>query len=267
MPPRGRADQGRQLTLPGYEPHPALVHVLTPGYMNIDPVEFEPVSPVMFALAAPEHLRKSLIDVRPSTRSNTSVDYMPAGEHRPMRIAVTAKEYNLFARHIPALAQTAVTKTLEKFEATGAKIVTTEAHNAAARAGVHAVEGKHKSMVSYLDKQLKPRIHLLEQFVEMTEHPTLARGNVLTMRDRVRELHREIFGDMLLVINHQRGWKPEEAQRASLSVDKRLFAGPNQVENFTGMVNLANEYYGHKRALVMGRLAEARTYLRNVGTL
>ena len=247
-----------QMTLPGYEAHPALVHVLTPGYQNIDPANYTDLTPAIVDLAAPNLLRQSLIGVGHDGRS--SIGFFAGTDRNQTWIAVTPQEFRLLARHIPALARSAINTTLA---ARKSNPLTDETQAAAERAGVNAVGNRRMAMAKHLRGVVEPRIDMIAKFTEMTHNPTLARGSRASVRARFEGLRTSVFGDMILALGNQRQWSESQADLAIRAITKRLYMQPNAVANFLGMLELADDYYGYKRALILGRIAEANNYTRS----
>lgn len=259
-----------QHTFPGLELHPALIHVLTSEFQNIDPQEFADIPDSYVVHVHPDALSDSLL--KAPEDGHSSVSYRTA-EGPWSRIAVTPGEFGIFARHVPMLAKTAINgvldirdKKLQKETGNpNARARTDEDHDASKRAAMRQVMGKGVQMRDYLQGELQPRLQIIGQFAEMTEHKTLARGSYSSMKNRVERLRVEVFGDMLDAIGNQRGWDETQAKLAERTLQKRLYLDPNKprrVDNFKKMLKLAEDYYGHKHALVLGRIAEVEKYVR-----
>ncbi len=115
----------------------AFARAATPEYWGLDINDYANIDSRMLELAAPENLRKSLIDVEGG--SQFAVSYIPGDEHRPVFIALTPPEYTLVVRHVPALAMAAISRTLSSRR--GRKNYSADV-NAANRSGIHTLEGK-----------------------------------------------------------------------------------------------------------------------------
>lgn len=273
MPPLSRKPGRGEVALPGLELHPALVHVLTSEFQNIDPTEFEDIPDEYVAYVHPNELRNSLLESNSQSDGNSVVSYRGVEGNKWNHLAVTPEEFGLFARHVPMLARTAINQVLHARdkklqEETGdpSARARTDADRAAAdRAAMRQVTKKSEKMRGYLEAELEPRIKLIKQFTEMTQHKNLARGNYVSVKERVERLRTEVFGDMLDAIGNQRGWTESQSNLAERTLKKRLYLDPNKarrVENFKAMLELADDYYGHKYALVLGRIAESDRYRR-----
>jgi hypothetical protein len=235
--------------------------------MALDSADYAHVPQSWLDEAAPEKLRLSLIDVPFSEADRSLVGYKSGIDRYNTWIAVTPREYKLLARHIPALARTALNTTLD---APSRAVDPFEDVNQAAaeRSGSHAVEAKLTAMQALLERSIEPRRKLINDFLEMASYPNLNRGNRITVMNHFEQLRITVFGEMLLAVGNQRKWtrgsgKPERAEQAILT---RLYIAGSPAEraqNFRGMVQLSDEYYGHKWALVKSRIKEAGDYLRD----
>jgi hypothetical protein len=271
MPPLSRRPGLNQLPIPGQEPHPALVHILTPEFQNIDPEDFADIAPNVVKLMEPGLLRESLLGA--GLEGDTAVRFKVGDTKEWIKIAVTPGEYVLLAREIPMLGRTAFTGTLvsrdKKMQAeTGDPSVlarSDEDKAAANRAAFRAVVQKQTGMQKYLEETLRPRVRIIKKFTEMAQFSNLSRGSREKVKERFEELRTYVFGGMLDAIGNQRNWTEDQATLASRTLQKRLYldTNSNRVRNFAEMLKLADEYYGYKNALVLDRLAEAAQYIRN----
>lgn len=271
MPPVTRRPGPNQLPIPGQEPHPALVHVLTPEFQNIDPADFADIPDEYVRYTHPDVLRSSLFETPSDGR--TVVSYQ-APTQEWVRLVVTPREFKLLSRHIPMLAKTAMTdvytardnKLQDKTGDPSAKARTDQDHADAKRAAMRSVMQKEAAMAPYLQTEIIPRIQLIAQFTEMTVNHNLARGTNQTVKERVERLRTFVFGDMLDAIGNQREWNEAQATLAVRTLQKRLYLDPDKsrrVTNFAALLQLAEDYYGHKRALILDRIAQARKYQRD----
>jgi hypothetical protein len=251
--------------------HVALVHVLTPEFQGLDPSDFSDVSRDQVEKASPAALRGYLLDVPNDGRS--VVSYKAPESEQWIRMSVTPLEFGLFSRHVDMLAKTAFNgvlasrdEKLRQESGNPAALARTDEDLAAAnRASVRQVRSKQEKMETYLETDILPRVELIEKFQEMIKNRNLARGTADTVRERFEYLRTYVFGDMLDAIGNQRQWSARQAEIAKQVIQVRLYLDSDprrRVENFRGMVGLAEEYYGRKRALVLGRIAESDRYMR-----
>lgn len=258
-----------QYSLPGLESHPALVHVLTSEFQGIDPKDFEDIPDNFIPYVHPDSLRPSLLEAEDG---ETAISYRTY-EGSWKRIAVTPEEFGLLARHVPMLAKTAIngvlaTRDKKLQEETGnpyAKARTDADLAASKRAAMRQVLDKGVRMRTYLHDELQPRIALIDQFKEMAQHKTLARGSYKSVSERVERLRYKVFGDMLDAVGNQRDWTEEQSKLAERTLQKKLYLDPDKmrrVKSFKSLLELADEYYGHKQALVLSRMAEVESYRR-----
>jgi hypothetical protein len=249
----------------------ALVHVLTPEFQKLDVEDFADLPEDQIRKATPEILRKSLIDI---PNEGASVLGYRTPEEGWVNLSVTPKEFGLFSRHIPMLAKAAFNGVLhvrdkKLREETGdpsAKARSDDDIRAANRASVRQVMSKRIKMEAYLEQDMLPRVDIINKFSEMLKHTNLARGTEETVRKRFEELRLFVFGDMLDAIGNQRKWSPRQAEMAVRILQAKMYLDPlprRRVNNFRGMVGLADEYYGHKRALVLGRIAESNKFIHS----
>lgn len=270
-----------------YAPQPearvALVHVLTPEFHHLDPTDFADIDQEVVERASPQVLRESLLDTndRPgksplSGKGNAgkSVVSYESGEQglRWVRLSVTPIEYGLFSRHVDMLARSAFNGVLarrdkkiqEETSDPFAKARTDEDTAAANRAGIRQVRRKLPIMESYLADEILPRIEVVERFIEMTKHRNLNRGLHETVQAHFEHLRGYVFGDMLDAVGNQKQWTAALADRAERVLQRRLYidgSPTERVHNFGAMLELAQEYYGHKRAFVLTRINETNQYL------
>ena len=265
------------------EPRVALVHVLAPEFHGLDPNDFADITDDLVGRASPAVLREALLDTDNTASSplhgrdnkGKSVVSYRSGEQglHVVWLSVTPTEYGLFSRHVDMLGRTAFNSTLASRDAKlraetdnpAAKARTDEDVAAANRAAVRQVERKLPKMEAYLEEELESRIEVIQKFIEMTKHRNLSRGTYATVQARFEHLRQYVFGDMLDAVGNQKRWTEEHARRADQILQKRLYISgtkPDRVRNFMEMLELAEEYYGHKRAFVLTRIWETREYLR-----
>lgn len=283
-------------TSPEHEPSPppaeqrvALVHVLTPEFQGLNPLDFADIKDEVVRRASPAALRESLVDtgerntppLRNKDESGKSVVSYESGEHglRWVHLSLTPKEFGLFSRHVDMLARTAFNQILDRRDTklqkeTGnpaVKARTDDDIAAANRASVRQVRGKVPRMEAYLEAELVPRIDTVEKFIEMTKHRNLNRGTHDTVQAHFEHLRLYVFGDMLDAVGNQRKWTAQQAAKAEKILQRRLYIDghpADRVRNFRAMLELAQEYYGHKRAFVLTRIAETNQYLaKNSGAV
>ncbi len=263
----------------------ALVHVLTPEFHGLDPVEFTDIPEVLVDKAGPDELRKFLLvtntgqdnssKTNPNMPGKSTVSYQPADRNDAwVRLALTPVEYGLFSRHVSMLGRSAYNGVLaardkKLRQETGdraAKARHDDDIAAANRAAVRQVAGKAPAMESYLQDEILPRLEVTKKFLEMTKNRNLSRGTHQTVKDRFEHMRLYVFGDMLDAIGNNKQWSEDQAERAVRIIQKRLYidGSPAQrVTNFRAMLELAHEYYGHKRAFVLTRVAETKKYLHD----
>ena len=250
----------------------ALVHILTPEFQNINPVDFDDILPEVVAKASPEELRRSLLDTTNDGRSVVSYR-SPESGRRWIRMSVTPKEFGIFSRHVEMLANSAFNGVLatrdrklqEKSDNPAVLARTDDDIAIADRGALRQVMSKQLSMENYLETDILPRIKTISKFIEMSANSNLSRGTQETVRERFETLRIYVFGDMLDAIGNQKRWTAPLAERAVRILQKRLYLEPDltkRVANFEGMLKLGEEYYGRKRALVLGRIAESQKYYR-----
>ncbi|HVC36403.1 MAG TPA: hypothetical protein VNE40_03100 [Candidatus Dormibacteraeota bacterium] len=262
---RSREAAPGQIAIPGLEPRLSLVHILTPEYMGVRAEDYADVPAAWVEWAAPEHLRPSLIDIAWDDRS--AVGYKPAGSNRRTWLAVTPEEYQMFARDVSWLARTAINGTLNARARTISPFAEVN-QLAAQRAGIHAVESRSETMQTYLAHIVEPRIKQIDRFKESTEYPNLNRGNNQKVRQRFEYLQQFVIGDMLRAIGNQRAWTTESGKpkRAEQAITKRLYidGSPSQrAANFRDLLELAGDYYGHKKALLLTKIWESKKYIKD----
>lgn len=265
------------------EPRVALVHVLTPGFHDLDPADFSDISPEVVERASATEIRKSLLDtgtkeegqsrLKKQNNSGASVVGYKSAEGW-VNLSLTPKEYGLFSRYVGMLARTAFNRTLDirdqKLQKeTGdlsAKARTDDDIAAAHRSSIRNIKKKAPKMEAYLETDILPRIETVEKFMEMTKNRNLNRGNHETVCAHFEHLRLYVFGDMLDAVGNQRGWTASQAAEAERILQRRLYidgSTPQKVQNFKAMLVLAQEYYGHKRAFLLTRINETKKYLRD----
>ena len=264
-PPRSRHEQ---------DDPTALVHILTPEFQGLNPEDYADISDSSLQAAASGNIRKYLFDI--SLDGKNVVRYR-AVEHQDkwLSIAVNPEHFNLFSRHVPMLARTAINRVLEAKDKAlrletgnpGARARSDQDLKESERAAVRTLMGKEERMEQYLATELEPRLELVGKFLEMTQgkNANLARGSRKAVRERFEHLRTFVFGDILDAIGGQREWSEETAKKAEMIIQKRLYidgTSRDRVANLEEMLRLAEEYYGNVRALVLGRLAEVHKYYR-----
>lgn len=257
----------------------ALVHILTPEFHGLDPADFANIPDDVLARATADELQPSLYWIykpksereRPDT---PSFSYFSAyGEI--ISVALTPEEYNSAVESIDKLAERSLSRVLTQRDnalrlETGdknARARGVEDMRVARRGAMRAVIDSQVTMQTLLDESILPKIDLIERFIEMTEakNPNLARGSRQAVSQRFEELRTTVFDDMLDAIGIKRNWSPELAEKAKRVIQKRLYMSGSpkeRVANFRAMVALAHEYYGHKRALLLTKIEDARRYQR-----
>lgn len=260
----------------------ALVHVLTAEFQGLDPADFADPVQEIGELVKPAKLRESLLDthtpgslpLRNKGNEGKSVVSYESGEPglRWVHISLTPREFGLFSRHVDMLARTAFNATLtsrdkklqEESGNKAAKARTDEDIAAAKRSGVRQVRAKVPKMQAYLSEELLPRIEEVNRFIEMTRFRNLNRGAPDTVQAHFEHLRLFVFGDMLDAVSNHRNWTAAEAAQAERELQRRLYINgspADRVANFRRMLELAQEYYGHKRAFVLTRVTETDRYL------
>lgn len=272
---------------PPREPRVALVHVLTPEFHGLNPTDFADIDSSVVERASASQIRASLLDTRtkedeqsrlqdPKNMAGSVVGYRsPEGW---VRLSLTPKEYGLFSRYVGMLARTAFNRTLDSRdkklqEETGnptARARTDDDLAAANRSSIRNIKGKLPKMEGYIATDILPRIETIDRFIEMTKNRNLNRGNHETVHAHFEHLRLYVFGDMLDAVGNQRGWSAAQAKQADRVLQRRLYidgSTPQRVQNFKAMLEVAREYYGHKYAFVLTRIAETHKYLRDNPTI
>lgn len=264
------------------QPRVALVHVLKPEFHGLESEDNEEINIPLAELVTPAKLRESLLDtgalhsprLRNAAGKGVSVVSYESGEPglRWVHLSVTPIEFGLFSRHVDMLARTAINATLasrdKKLRQETADPAATARSDediaAAKRAGVRQVSKKLPQMETYLEEQVLPRIETVDRFVEMTRYRNLNRGKHETVREHFEHLRKFVFGDMLDAVGNHRGWSETEANLAEYELQKQLYvrgSTPERVHNFRAMLDLSKEYYQHKQAFILTRIAETNLYL------
>lgn len=279
-----RQELGHVESVPESEAHErvALVHVLTPGFQGLDPSDFDDISDAVVERASPEVLRAALLDTANTPNSplhgrdnkgKSVVSYRTGDSGKGIVwLSVTPQEYGLFSRSVEMLARTAFNDTLASRdkkiqEETGNKAAKAREDDdiaAANRSAIRQVTGKLPRMEQYLDEDIMSRIQVIEKFQEMTRHRNLNRGTHETVQAHFEHLRLFVFGDMLDAVSNQKGWSASLTERAVRILQKRLYidgSPADRVSNFKELLDLAEEYYGHKRAFVLTRIWETREYV------
>lgn len=265
------------------EPRVALVHVLTPEFHGLTPEDFADIDPAVVERASAAEIRASLLDTStkeddhsrlqsPQSMSGSVVGYRsPEGWSR---LSLTPKEYGLFSRYVGMLARTAFNRTLDSRdkklqEETGdpsARARTDEDLAAANRSSIRNIKGKLPKMEGYIVTDILPRIETIDRFIEMTKNRNLNRGSHDTVHAHFEHLRVYVFGDMLDAVGNQRGWTAKQSAQAERILQRKLYiegSPAERIQNFKGMLDVAKEYYGHKYAFVLTRIAETHKYLRD----
>jgi hypothetical protein len=269
------------------EPRVALVHVLTPEFHNLNPQDFADIDPAVVERASATEIKGSLLDTNtkedehsrlqsPQSMSGSVVGYRsPNGW---VRLALTPKEYGLFSRYVGMLARTAFNRTLDSRdkklqEETGdpsARARTDEDIAAANRSSIRNIKGKLPKMEGYIATDILPRLETIDRFIEMTKNRNLNRGNHDTVHAHFEHLRLYVFGDMLDAVGNQRGWTAKQAAQAERILQRKLYiegSAAGRTQNFKAMLEVAKEYYGHKYAFVLTRIAETQKYIRDNPTI
>lgn len=265
------------------EPRVALVHVLTPEFHGLDPEDFADIDPAVVERASAAEIKASLLDTdtkeddRSRLQDPQNMGGSVVGYRSPegwVRLSLTPKEYGLFSRYVGMLARTAFNRTLasrdkklqEESGDPSAKARSDDDLAAANRSAIRNIKGKVPKMETYLATDILPRIATVHRFREMTKNRNLNRGNHETVHANFEHLRLYVFGDMLDAVGNQRGWTPEQAEKAVRILQRKLYIDgttPERVQNFQAMLEVADEYYGHKYAFVLTRIAETQKYLRD----
>lgn len=272
---------------PEAEPKVALVHVLRPGFHNLDESSFDDIGEAVLERASPRSLREILIDDagrsgRPVRRERqernqlgrSQVWYRSGKDGRGVGLTLTAQEYLLLVRSVPALGAVAYNGVivardahLQKETGDPNALARTDQDLATARRGaVRQVMGKIPHMEAYLAEQIQPRREMTDRFIEMTINPNLIRGTDESVRKRFEYLRTFVFGHMLDAVRNNKQWTEKQAERAERILQKKLYiagSGTDRVHNFRAMLELARDYYGHKWAFIMTRIQESNEYLRD----
>ncbi len=271
---------------PEAEPKAALVHVLRPGFHNLDESSFDDIAEAVLERASPRSLRAILIDDagrsgRPVRRERqernrmgkSQVWYHSGEDGRGVGLALTAQEYSLLVRSVPVLGSVAYYGVINARDARVQKetgdpdaLARTDEDLATARRGaVRRVMGKIPYMEKYLEEEIGPRREMIDRFIEMTKNPNLIRGTNESVQERFEYLRTFVFGHMLDAVRNNKQWTEKQAERAERILQKKLYiagSGADRVHNFRAMLKLAQEYYGHKWAFIMTRIQESNEYLR-----
>lgn len=256
-----RQPGGGQLPLPGQETHPALVHVLTPEFLGLDQAEFTDVTSEMTELATAGYFCQSLIDV--DRHGPASAFYQPAGKREGLWLALTPEEFKMIPHSIAMIGKTAYSGTLA---ARSERASFGADKSSAERSRLHAAKAKLQRLEPYLENAIEHRLELTGKFKEMAKYPNLARGDQIGVRMRFNGLRSFVIGDMFRAIRVQKGWDAPQAELAAKSVVKRLAldgtAGQRALA-LNEVLDLAEEYYGHKRALFKTKIWETKKYIRD----
>ncbi len=258
----------------------ALVHILTPEFHGLNPGDFDDIPDEVAARASAVDLQPSLMWEYIKARDRDTADAQRAIAYRTpnqgfVSVALTPEEYNAMSTSIEQLANRAFYKVLvsrdrKLQEATNdpmARARSDEDIRVANRGSLRPILKSQADMQDLLDTKIVPKIQLIERFTEMTKgrNSNLSRGTRESVSQRFDSLRTTVFDDMLDVIGLQRNWSVDMTERAKRIIQKRLYInGTNaeRVANFKDMLALANEYYGHKQALIRTRISEANAYVK-----
>ena len=260
----------KHLQMPTMEPHPGIVHVLTPEYLGIEPSVYEDITDQMIALVSPQRLRQSLFNV--STDKEGSVSFQPIGSDTPVTFAVTPTSYNLLARSPVAMKKHGYSRTesarkkkrddavaLGELATFGLKPdMTNEDKAAAKRAGAHFNERMEEAMREHLATAIEPRIELIKKFKEASQHPNLSRiGGRGEMREHFSDLSRNVIGDLLSAVSTQSEWTGEQEDLAMRSVVKGLVISGRpglRAARLRSMLGLTEEWFNYNRIIFVERI-------------
>ncbi len=258
----------------------ALVHILTPEFHGFDPEEFTHIPDEIVARASAADLQPNLFwpyipKRRRQSEEVSSFSYLAADETF-ISVALTPNEYNEASESVSKLAERVINRVLTLRDKTlrketgdpTARARSPEDIKTANRGAMRAVMDRQSDMEKLLKERILPKQELIKKFIEMTEdnHFYLSRGTKRTVSERFEELRTTVFDDMLDAIGRKRKWSDEMTARAKQIIQKRLYISgtkTERLENFREMMLLAQEYYGHKWALISTKIEEARKYQRD----
>lgn len=255
----------------------ALVHVLTPEFHGLDVAEFAHITDEVVARASAEDLEPSLfwLYVRKDRREKPEVSTFSyiTPSNDVMTVALTPAEYTKASDSVEKLAQrrsmdVLATRDRKLQEETGDKTARARSKDdmrAANRGAVRAAMQRQADMEELLAEGIMPKIELIDKFNEMSRgrNQNLARGTRESVSQRFEELRTGVFDDMLDAVALQRGWTEEMTEKAKKIIQKRLYVSGTPKErkaNFQEMLELAENYFGHKRALILTKIQEAKKY-------
>ena len=243
----------------------ALARALRPEYIGIKPEDYLDITAEMIELASPDKLRSSLIDV--PVKSSGAVGYLHPQSERLLYIAVAPQEYGILGGSVLHLGERAVQNSIKKRQQPQG--LSESDAEATIRAGVHAVINRAAKMQQYSENDLATQFVLIKKFQEAAEHPGLARfGKEVEMRKQFNYLRTYTFARMLQTIAGQRHWTPAQQHLAERTIEARIFPDRDHnrhITNFKGMLDLAEEWNGYKRAIVAGRLWQSSKYIKEHG--
>jgi len=257
----------------------ALVHILTPEFHGLNPDEFADIPEEVVARASAAELQPNLFwaYVRRADRKEPEVSAFSykSADGGVISVGLTPEEYDTASESVEKLAQRIFNKVLTQRDATlrketGDKTVrarSDEDIRVAKRGGMRGVMDQQANMERLLQEGVIPKIELVERFMEMARgrNPNLSRGTRESVSKRFDELRTTVFDDMLDAVALQRQWSADMTDRAKLVIQKRLYMSGSvsaRVANFNEMLELAHEYYGHKRALLLTKIYDAKRYQR-----
>ncbi len=257
----------------------ALVHILTPEFHGFNPEDFNYIPDDVVARASAQDLQPSLFWAyvpknKRQAQEVSAYSYQTADEG-VMSVALTPQEYNTASESVDKLAQRMLSRVLTQRDAalrkrTGndnARARSNEDLRIARRGAMRKVMERQTVMENLLEEGILPKIELIEKFREMTDgrSPNLSRGTRATVSKRFEELRNTVFDDMLDAIALQRDWTADMSAKAKRVIQKRLYisgTSTERVTNFREMIALASAYYGHKRALILTKIEDAKRYQR-----
>ncbi len=257
-----------------------LIHILTPEFHKLDTASFDDIPEEAVAAMSADELQLSLywqyvkVAMRRREEEVAAFSY-PTPKDGIISVALTPDEHDRASESPAKLGERVYRKNLAKRDRalrneTGDKSARArdpEDIRIAKRDSFRAVMRRQTDMEVLLEEDIKPKIVLIDKFVEMSEGSSinLARGTRESVSKRFEELRETIFDDMLDAIALQKDWSDEMTAEAKRVLQKRLYISgdpKNRVANFREMTTLAKDYYGHKLALILTKIADAKKYLR-----
>lgn len=193
-----------------------------------------------------ERLLPDLIDV--GKDSPASVRYYDYETRRACYVALTPEEYGQITLSPQKLGERAVNKTLASRPA---RADFTADQAAADRSAVHAIAGRMEGSQVYID-QLKSDQDLINRFAEYVKNPNLQRLRGDNLLQQMAWFQEHVIGSIFLVLQQQRGWKPDQLEAAKQAMDDRLFldrAKNHHLSNWQDTLLMAHTYWGYKIAV------------------